>query len=125
MKQFILGAALALAAGAAHAEGVNGTWQTETSDKGAYLHVDIGPCGDKVCGVIAKVVNGDESITGKNIIWDMSDQGGGAFGGGQIWAPDTDKTYKSKMSLEGNGLKVSGCVLGGVICRSQNWARVN
>ncbi|MEO0924159.1 MAG: DUF2147 domain-containing protein, partial [Pseudomonadota bacterium] len=37
-------------------------------------------------------------------------------------APDRDKVYKSKMSLSGNALKVSGCVA--VICRSQNWVRV-
>ena len=125
MKTFILTLAMGMAGVAAQAEGVYGTWQTETSDKGAYLHVRVGPCGEKVCGVIDKVIGGDESITGKTIIWDMADAGDGAFNGGKIWAPDQDKTYKSKMALEGNALIVSGCVLGGAICRSQNWSRVN
>lgn len=122
----ILAAALVLMAGSAQAGDVYGVWQTETSEKGSFLHVRVGPCGDKVCGVIDKVLGGgDESITGKTIIWDMADQGSGAFNGGKIWAPDTDKTYKSKMALSGDTLQVSGCVLGGAICRSQNWSRVN
>jgi len=44
------------------------------------------------------------------------------YSSGKIWAPDVDKTYRSKMALNGNTLKVSGCV--GPICRSQNWTRV-
>jgi len=43
---------------------------------------------------------------------------------GKIYAPDTKKWYKSKMTLQADDkLKVSGCVLGGVICRSQVWTR--
>ncbi|MEL7184660.1 MAG: DUF2147 domain-containing protein, partial [Pseudomonadota bacterium] len=69
--------------------------------------------------------NDNTSIVGRQIIWDMQPQGGGAYGGGRIWAPDQDKTYRSKMSLNGNRLKVEGCVLGGAICRGQTWSRVN
>ena len=47
----------------------------------------------------------------------------GNWAQGTIWAPDQDKTYDSKMSLSGNTLEVSGCVL--FICRSQNWTRMN
>ena len=50
-------------------------------------------------------------------------KGGGSYSGGKIWAPDTDKTYRSKMTLSGNALKVSGCV--GPICRGQTWTRLN
>ena len=53
----------------------------------------------------------------------MAADGGGKYSGGKIWAPDRDKTYRSKMELSGDRLKVSGCV--GPICRGQTWARVN
>ena len=125
MKHLIAAACVAVAsAGMALAEPATGTWKTETSDTGAYLHVKIAPCGANVCGTITKVVGSDDtSSVGKPIIWDMKSKGSGSYSGGKIWAPDTDKTYRSKMSLNGNALKVSGCV--GPICRGQTWTRLN
>lgn len=125
MKHLIAAACVAVAsAGMALAEPAAGTWKTETGDSGAYLHVKIAPCGSNVCGTITKVVNSDDtSSVGKPIIWDMKAKGNGSYSGGKIWAPDTDKTYRSKMSLNGNALKVSGCV--GPICRGQTWKRLN
>jgi uncharacterized protein (DUF2147 family) len=53
----------------------------------------------------------------------MVAEGAGAYSGGKIWSPDRDKTYNGKMQLTGNGLAVSGCVLG--ICRDGGtWTRV-
>jgi len=125
MKHLIAAAWLALAsAGMALAEPATGTWKTEPGDTGAFLHVKIEPCGDKLCGTIVKVVNSDKmSSLGKPIIWDMKAKGNGRYSGGKIWAPDTDKTYRSKMSLNGDTLKVSGCV--GPICRGQIWTRLD
>ena len=59
---------------------------------------------------------------GKRMIWGMQANGDGSYSGGKIWAPDRDKVYSSKMSLSGNALEVSGCVL--VVCRAQSWTRV-
>ena len=125
MKHLIAAACMAAAsAGMALAEPATGTWKTEPGDSGAYLHVKLAPCGANVCGTIVKVVNSDDtSSQGKPIIWDMQAKGNGSYSGGKIWAPDTDKTYRSKMSLNGNALKVSGCV--GPICRGQTWTRIN
>ena len=125
MKQLIAAACLTVdGAGMALAEPVTGTWQTETGDGGGYLHVAIAPCGSNICGTIKKVFNSDDtSSEGKPIIWDMKAKGNGSYSGGKIWAPDVDKTYRSKMSLNGNSLKVSGCV--GPIYRGQTWKRVN
>ncbi|MFS4438782.1 DUF2147 domain-containing protein [Paracoccaceae bacterium GXU_MW_L88] len=126
MKKLLLAAALALP-GAAFAQDVSGIWQTGTSDEGAYLHVQIAPCAgatDQICGVITKTFNSDNDVSGKNIISNMKSDGGGNYSGGTIWAPDQDKRYGSKMTLSGNSLKVSGCVAGGIICRSQTWSRV-
>ena len=100
-----------------------GEWKTETGDTGGYLHVKIAACGAALCGTIDKVVNNENtSIKGKRMIWDMQAKGNGSYSGGRIWAPDVDKTYRSKMSLNGNALKVSGCV--GPICRGQTWTRL-
>ncbi len=108
---------------------INGVWETEKSDNGGYLHVQIDNCGDKTCGTIYKAFrDGNENTSyehlGKQLIWGMQPAGENLWKKGSIWAPDKDKTYKSKMLLSGSRLKVSGCVLGGLICRAQTWKRV-
>ncbi|MCR8725361.1 DUF2147 domain-containing protein [Frigidibacter sp. SLM-1] len=116
---------LALAPLAALADPVEGLWKTEVDD-GAYAHVRFGPCGDRLCGVIANTFNSageykSENL-GRKIVWDMRADGGGSYSGGQIWQPSTGKVYRSKMQLSGDTLKVSGCI--GPICKKQNWTRV-
>ncbi|MCE8515042.1 DUF2147 domain-containing protein [Ruegeria pomeroyi] len=132
MKRLILAAGATLAlAGMAVADPAAGTWQTEPGDTGGYLHVAIAPCGAQVCGTIKAAYdkNGakqsDYEHAGKRMLWDMQPGGDGSYSGGQIWAPDSGKTYGSKMSLAGNTLTVKGCVAGGLICRGQAWKRVN
>lgn len=126
MKKFIAVAALSILGTAASADDVLGTWKSAPADDGAFIHVNMVQCGSKICGTIAEVVGSDNtSIVGRQIIADMSPNGGGAYSGGTIWAPDQDRTYRSKMTLTGNSLEVEGCVLGGAVCRGQTWTRLN
>ncbi len=131
MKHLILGMATSMAlCSAALADPVVGIWKTQPGDTGGYLHVQIAPCGSAICGTINTVfekggaISSDYEHLGKQMIWGMMADGGGAYSGGKIWAPDSDKTYKSKMALNGNTLEVKGCVAGGMICRGQNWTRI-
>lgn len=124
-----LAAALVLVAGAAFADPVEGTWKTKPDDNGNFGHVEIGACGARLCGTLVKAFDGGgkeigSPNVGKQIVWDMVAKGDGAYGDGKVWAPDRDKTYNSKMQLSGDRLAVSGCVLGGVICRASDWTRV-
>ena len=99
-------------------------WQSQPGEAGSYVLVRIGPCGPKVCGTIDRLVgNANQSIVGRTIIWDMEAHGNGTYRGGRIWAPDQDKTYRSRMTLNGDRLRVEGCV--GPFCRTQTWVRVN
>ena len=129
MKTRLLAAltAVALAGPAFAADPVVGLYKTQPGDDGNYGHVEIVECGSAICGVIRKAFNasGQEIPSdniGKRMIWDMQARGDGAYAKGKIWAPDRDKTYKSKMQLSGKVLKVSGCVIG--ICRSQTWTKI-
>ena len=126
MKKTMAAAVIGLSlAGAALADPVEGVWKTQVDD-GAYAHVRMSKCGQAICGVIARTFNGSgeykSANIGKKLVWDMQAQGGGAYKGGKIWQPSTDKTYKSKMALSGNSLQVSGCF--GPICKKQTWSRV-
>ncbi|MGR3804263.1 DUF2147 domain-containing protein [Marinibacterium profundimaris] len=120
-----------LAPGLLAADPVEGTWKTGEGEDGGYAHVSIAPCGDAFCGSISAAYEpgGRESKTyphlGRQLIWDMRAEGGNRYGGGQIWAPDTGKTYLSKMELKGETLTVKGCVAGGLLCRGQDWTRVD
>lgn len=132
MKHLLAGAGVALGlAGAAAGDPAAGLWRTEPGDTGGYLHVAVSPCGAALCGTIQAAYSKDGAEQagyahkGKRMIWDMASEGGGSYSGGKIWAPDSGRTYASKMSLSGNALTVKGCVAGGLICRGQTWARVN
>ncbi|MCP4817658.1 MAG: DUF2147 domain-containing protein [Shimia sp.] len=127
MKKLILAAAMTFAtAGIASADPILGMWKTEVDD-GSYAHIDMKPCGAKICGTIAKTFNGDGEYKspniGKKLVIDMEAKGGGAYAG-EVWRPSNDKIYIGKMQLNGNKIKLKGCVAGGLLCSSQNWTRL-
>lgn len=123
--RLVLGFLLAVPV-AALAQSPVGVWRTQPAETGAYLHVRIGPCagaGDRVCGVIVEAFGASrDDLPGRAIIRDMAPDGPGRWSGGTIWAPDDDRTYRARMSLQGDALTVEGCVL--VICRGQTWTPV-
>lgn len=105
---------------------VLGRWKTQPDANGNFGIIEFAACGDKICGTLRESFDASGKQTespniGRQIVWDMSAKGDGAYAGGKIWAPDDDKTYRSKMALAGDALSVSGCVL--VICRAQEWTR--
>lgn len=118
------------------ADGVLGVWKSQINDEGNYLHVEMAPCASDaklVCGTIVKAENVDPAkgdkkrqaeLMGKVMINDMAADGANEWGDGTIWAPDDEETYSSTLELKGDVLEVSGCVLGGLICRGQDWTRV-
>ncbi len=129
MKGFLLVFAIA-GSSAAVAGGADGTWRTETGDNGGYLEVTIGPCeadASRTCGTISSAFNeqGQDPAyehLGRLMIDGMESDDGTRYSGGTIWDPQEDKTYKSKMKVDGSKLDVEGCIA--FICRGQNWTRV-
>lgn len=130
MKKMILAAGFAVLGSVALADPAEGMWKTAPGETGGYLHVKIAACGAELCGTIAEAYdeNGakspDYEHLGKKLLWDMGIDGGGSYSGGKIWAPDTDKTYKSKMTLKGSTLSVRGYVGVSAFGRSMDWKRV-
>lgn len=135
MKPILLTTLLALFASPVFADAI-GTWKSENDDEGGYIHVAVAPCtGDarKLCGTIVDAFNEDPAyldearaaeLRGKLMIRDMEPDGANNWSNGTIWAPDDDETYASKMELKGNVLRVSGCVMAGLVCRGQDWTKV-
>lgn len=103
-------AALVLATGAAYADPIEGNWKTQSGETAAIS-------GGGSFTIVLKT----GKYAGKRI-GTMNADGGGKYSG-EITDPAKDKTYSGSATLSGNSLKMSGCVLGGLICRSQNWKR--
>ena len=111
----------------AFADPVLGVWQTQVDD-GAYAHVDMHMCGANICGTIVRTfdANGEyqsENI-GKDLVRNMSPKGENHYRG-SVWRPSNDKIYVGKLDLDGDNLKLRGCVAGGLICAKQSWTRIS
>jgi len=113
LRTFMLaGAACLMLGGAAFADPILGNWKTE---KGATAAITS--CGGAFCITLK---SGEHN--GKRI-GTFNGSGGGAYAG-KITDPANDKTYTGKATLAGNSLRMGGCVLGGLICRNENWSRM-
>lgn len=117
-----------LASSAAYAAGINGTWRTEKGWK-----VKLYKCGGSYCG---RVVGGTTSrdvknpnkalrsrrMVGVRMIWGMKKSG--SKYSGKLYNPNDGKIYTGKISnITGSSMRLSGCVLGGLICKSQTWRK--
>jgi uncharacterized protein (DUF2147 family) len=56
-------------------------------------------------------------------IGSMTPSGDGTYVG-SITNPADGKTYSGKGRLHGDSFTMSGCLLGGLVCRSQTWVRL-
>ena len=112
MLRLLAAATLTFAAPAALAnDPIVGNWRTEAGSIAA-----VAPCGGAFCITLR---SGQHS--GKRI-GSVSPSGAGKYSG-TIIDPNTDKSYSGSATVSGASLRMSGCVLGGLICRSQTWSR--
>ncbi|TPI40735.1 DUF2147 domain-containing protein [Mesorhizobium sp. B3-1-6] len=104
-------AATLIMAGAAWADPIEGSWKTQSGETAT-----IGGGGSfsitLKTGKYAGKTIGSMKATGDNKY------------AGNITDPANDKTYSGKATLTGTTLKMSGCVLGGLICKSQTWHKL-
>nr|WP_272211111.1 DUF2147 domain-containing protein [Marinicella sp. W31]MDC2876993.1 DUF2147 domain-containing protein [Marinicella sp. W31] len=118
--------------GTAFATSPAGTWMTESGK----TQVKIAPCADAFCGTIVwqktpskDVKNPDKSkrgnaLVGTQMLFNLKPVGTDAWKG-KLYNFENGKNYTGKMELTGGDtLKLSGCVLGGAICKSQQWKKV-
>ncbi|MBS9719920.1 DUF2147 domain-containing protein [Tianweitania sp. BSSL-BM11] len=114
MKRLIIVSVLAMIAapGLAFADDIEGKWKTDNGET-----AEIASCGKAFCITVRS-----GKYKGKQI-GRMNADGDNRYSG-EVTDPTNDKTYAGKATLSGNGLSMKGCVLGGLICRGQNWKRL-
>ena len=126
----------------AWSEGVVGTWVTD----GDKSHVEIAPCGLKLCGIIVwlkepldddgklkhdannphKILR-DRSIVGLPLLANfVASTEGNVWEDGTIYNPEDGKTYSCTLTLlDTKTLKVRGYVGLPMFGKTQIWKRVN
>ena len=112
IRKFITAAALtmAFAVPAIAAEPIEGSWKRSTG-----TIIKFSPCGGAFCAIVqGGKHNGKQA---------GSMSGTGNRYKGSLTDLDEDKKYKGKASVNGNTMSLSGCVLGGIICKSETWVR--
>jgi uncharacterized protein (DUF2147 family) len=115
---------------------IGGIWLTQAGD----AKVRVGKCGGGICGVIVWLKEPIDPATGKPAVDDknpnpmlakrpmiglplfsaMRPDGANRWSG-QIYNADDGKSYVSHISVEGDALRVEGCV--GALCGGETWSR--
>lgn len=131
-KTILLAALAALAlAGPAAANDLMGTWRTAPDDNGNTGLIRVVQCGPSLCGTLVEAYDASGAVmasgnVGRQIIWDTNPTTNAGEYVGMLYSPDRDRDYRSRLQLSGDSLSVSGCVMGGAICREGGvWQRVD
>ena len=136
----IAGLLPALLPAAAFAEdGIVGVWLTEDRDS----KIEFAACGDELCGRIVWLLQPEDEngmpykdtrnpdpalrerpILGLTIFEGVRPTGDEGKWRGTVYNPEDGDSYKTFISLlQNGGLKVKGCILGGLICDSSYWTK--
>ena len=96
------------------------------------VKVEIGSCGANLCGWVIWANSeaqqeardgGTANLIGTELLQNYHSTGANSWQG-RVFVPDMGRSYYSTISKTGpDTLKVSGCIFGGLICRSQTWHR--
>jgi len=107
---------LTVASALAQAASPNGTWLRSNG-----AHVEVFDCGD---GLGMKVTKSpDAAKVGKQIMCGAKTTAADRWEGSLLNLED-GQTYKGIVELKGGALSLSGCVLGGIVCKTDTWSRV-
>lgn len=116
-----------------------GTWHTQ----GRLAQVRIAKCAEDLCGTIVALKDPIDPATGKpqtdtenedatkrtrpvmglQVVTGMKPAGANTWSA-QFYSPEEGKAVSGNLVLkDANTLTVQGCVLGGLLCRSETWTR--
>jgi uncharacterized protein (DUF2147 family) len=100
---------------------LTGNW---ARDDGA-VRMKISTCGSNLCAVNTwvKDPNGKEKV-GDELVMTLQPVAGSKFDG-QAYDVRRQAHYKITITLAGNSLQSSGCVLLGIVCKSVGWTRMD
>ena len=128
-----LSACIALLAGAAAplppGPGLQGEWRNTKNT----VHLRVAPCGAALCGTVswaadqqradARKGSGKE-LVGSQLLRELKPDGDDTWRG-KIYIPDVNTTASATVvQMSPVLIRVSGCTLFGLACRTQHWHRI-
>lgn len=109
LNRLVIAAALTIiAAPAAHADPIEGHWRLPNG-----VRVRVVRCAKTYCAILES-----GRFSGRHLGRLRRTEDGYV---GRITDPKTNKSYDGRGHIHGNRLTVEGCVLAGIICRSETW----
>ena len=127
MVPMLLALAMTIAADAAPIEG---RWKNPSGS----VTVEIDACGEAYCGTVISASDqakadakrgGTEALVGTQLMTGFKAAGTGKWRG-RLFVPDINYRSKAELRMLGAGqLKVTGCAVGRMICKSQSWTRAD
>ena len=107
---------------------VEGVWHNPKNS----VAVRTGACGDRLCGWVVRATDeaqgdardgGTPRLIGTAIMREYRPNGRNTWAG-QVFVPDMGHSFGSTMKLvDANTISVKGCLIGGILCKSQIWRR--
>ncbi|MEO1647807.1 MAG: DUF2147 domain-containing protein [Pseudomonadota bacterium] len=134
MKLHYLAVVALVAATTASADNVRvedlGVWKNKSNS----VHVEVTECGDARCGTVvwaSEKAKGDarkggtEQLVGTQLLRKFREKDNSRWRG-KAFVPDMNKEFTGTITpIDFNTLEVKGCIIGGLICKTQVWTRVS
>jgi uncharacterized protein (DUF2147 family) len=136
MRKFATTLALALAvvgtvAAAAQAPAESPMYGVWLNHKG-NVKVETKPCGQYMCGTVVWASpdalkeardSGTDNLVGLQLMRQYHPTTKGEWEG-SVFVPDLKRTFYSRLyRLSDDKIRISGCILGGLLCKYQTWTR--
>ncbi|MEO0062683.1 MAG: hypothetical protein RLZZ08_1243 [Pseudomonadota bacterium] len=127
----LLVAGISAPANAKELERLDGDWRNPAGTVVVHVHA----CnGDKVCAAVIRASaqaaadareGGTPNLIGTELLRNYTATGRGRWEG-RVFVPDEAETFFSRIHrLDQQSIRISGCILGGLLCKSQVWLRTN
>lgn len=110
--------------------GLEGKWRNTRNT----VHLRLAPCGNAICGTVVWANQEAETharkgtgkgIVGVQLLSGLRQRGDGKWHG-QAFVPAVNSRAAATVTrVSDDKVRVSGCVLGGIVCKTQHWHRID
>ena len=113
-------ATLLIAGSPAQAQSPWGIWARGDGN----ARVRIAPCGTNICATNVWIRKPGSEKVGQVLIMTVKKSAAGIWKG-SAFDPQRNLTVSMQMKVRARSMVTSGCILGGLICKSTNWTRID
>lgn len=87
--------------------------------------VRVAPCGSNICATNTWIKPGiTDEKAGDVLVMTIKPESSNSYRG-SAYDPKRNISFRMKLDVNGNSMTTRGCVLGGIVCKSVNWSRIN